>query len=91
MTGALFSINNSGQLMSALYYSITPKTLERKLLSDELSEDVTRRVIELDCKDWEFSFDDLQVEILKKNEYKIEFFVSRDIPKWDIAISTIFP
>ena len=25
-------------------------------------------------------FDDIQVEILKKIKYKIEFFVSRDIP-----------
>jgi hypothetical protein len=83
MTKALFSINHEGQLMSATYYTITLETLERKLLSDELIEEVMRRVIEQDSKDWKFYIGDLQVEILKKYEYKIEFFVSRDILKWE--------
>lgn len=82
MTEALFSINNDGQLMGTRYYTITPETLKRKLLSDELIDEVIRRVIERDRKDWKFSFEDIQVEILKKHDYKIEFFVSRDIPKW---------
>lgn len=80
MTEALFSINNSGKLISAHYYTITQETLKRKLLSEELIEEVIRRVIKQDCKDWNFTFEDLQVEILKRHEYKIDFFVSRDIP-----------
>jgi hypothetical protein len=82
MIETLFSINNDGKLRSAPYYTITSETLERKLFSDELIDEVFRRVIEPDCKNWKFSFDDLQVEILKKLEHKIEFFVSRDIPIW---------
>jgi hypothetical protein len=80
MTEALFSINNAGKLISARYYTITSETLEKKILSEELIDEVIRRVIELDCKDWDFNFEDLQVEILKKHEYKVDFFVSRDIP-----------
>lgn len=80
MTEAFFSTNNAGKLTSALYYTITRETLERKLLSDELIEEVIRRVIQQDCKDLNFIFGDLQVEILNKHEYKVEFFVSRDIP-----------
>jgi hypothetical protein len=80
MTEALFSINNAGKLISARYYTITSETLEKKILSEELIDEVIRRVIELDCKDWDFTFEDLQVEILKKHEYKVDFIVSRDIP-----------
>lgn len=88
MTEALFSINNSGQLISALYYTITRETLERKLISDELIDEVIRRVIEQDCKNWNFTFYDLHVEILKKHEHKVEFFVSRDIPKSQLIETT---
>lgn len=83
MTEALFSINNAGKLISARYYTITWETMEKKILSEELIDEVILRVIENDCKDWNFTFDNVQVEILKKYDYKVEFFVSRDIPKWD--------
>ena len=80
MTEALFSINNAGKLTSALYYTITTETLERELISDELLLEVLHRAKDPNNKDWNFTFEDLQVEIIKKLEYKIEFFVSRDIP-----------
>lgn len=79
MTEALFSINNAGKLLSALYYTITAETLERELISDELLLEVLHRAEDPNNKDWNFIFEDLQVEIIKKLEYKIEFFVSRDI------------
>ena len=81
MTEALFSINNTGKLCSALYYTITAETLERELISDELIKEVLRRSSDQERKDWNFTLEDLQVEIIKKIEYKIEFFVSRDFPK----------
>jgi len=81
MTEALFSINNTGKHISALYYTITPETLERELISDELLLEVLRRSSDQERKDWNFILEDLQVEIIKKIEYKIEFFVSRDFPK----------
>jgi len=59
MTEALFQINNDGQLMSSTFYTITQETLKRKLLSDGLIEEVIRRVIKLDQKEWSFSFEDL--------------------------------
>jgi len=34
-------------------------------------------------KEWSFTYEDLQVEIVKRHKNKIEFFVSRDIPKWE--------
>lgn len=80
MTEVLCSINNAGELISALYYTITRETLERKIISDELIEEILLRSSDQEKKDWNFTFDDLQVEILKKLEYKIEFFVSRVIP-----------
>lgn len=80
MTEALFSINNAGKLTSALYYTITAETLERELISGELLLEVLHRANDLSSKDWNFTFNDLQVEIIKKLEYKVEFFVSRDIP-----------
>ena len=46
MTEALFQINNDGQLMSSTFYTVTQETLKKKLLSDELIEEVIRRVIE---------------------------------------------
>jgi len=79
MTEALFSINNAGQLTSALYYTITAETLECEIISDELLLEVLHRANDPNSKDWNFTFDDLQVEIIKKLEYKIEFFVSRDV------------
>ena len=79
MTEVLFSINNAGKLISARYYTITRETMKKKILSEELIDEVIRRVIEQDSKDWNFTFEDLQVEILKKHEYKVDFFVSRDI------------
>lgn len=85
MTEALFSINNVGKLCSALCYTITAETLERELISDELIKEVLRRSSAQEEKDWNFTFEDLQVEIIKKLEYKIEFFVSRDIPKADFG------
>jgi hypothetical protein len=80
MIEALFSINNAGKLISARYYTITWEIMEKKILSEELIDEVIRRVIAKDLKDWNFTFDNMQVEILKKYEYKVEFFVSRDIP-----------
>jgi len=89
MTEALFAINNDGQLISATYYTITPETLERKLLTEELINEVISRVIEQDCKNWSFIFEDLRVEILKKLKYKIEFFVSRDISAGDVGLQRL--
>lgn len=85
MTEALFSINDNGLLMSATYYTITSETMERKLLTDELIAEVIQRVIEKNLKNWKFVFNDLQVEILQRHEYRIEFFVSRDISKWELV------
>jgi len=109
MTEVLFSINNTGKMISARYYTITWETMKKKILSEELIDEVIRRVIEQDCadqiekskpciprgdsitsclakprhsdaKDWNFIFDNMHVEILKKYDYKVEFFVSWDIP-----------
>lgn len=54
--------------MSSTFYTITQETLKRKLLSDELIDEVIRRVIELDQMEWSFSFEDLQVEIVKRHK-----------------------
>lgn len=109
MTEVLFLINNAGKLISARYHTITLETMERKILSEELINEVIRRVIRPDCadqietsepcipggdsitecfvkpqhsdaNDWKFTFDNMQIEILKKYDYKVEFFVSRGIP-----------
>ena len=87
MTEALFSINNAGKLTSALYYTITAETLEREIISNELINEVLRRSSDQSGKDRRFTFEDLQVEIFKRKfDHKIEFFVSRDIPKMEIYI-----
>ena len=80
MTEALFSITPAGELISARYYTITRDTLNRRIISDELIEEILRRSRDPEGKDWKFYFEDLKVDILNKYEYKIEFFVSRDIP-----------
>ena len=80
MTEALFSISNAGELISARYYTITRDTLNQRIISGELIEEILRRSRDPEGRDWKFSFEDLKVDILKKYEYKIEFFVSRDIP-----------
>jgi hypothetical protein len=118
MTEVLFSINNAGKMISARYYTITWETMEKKILSEELIDEVIRRVIKRDCtdqietsepcipggdsitecfvkpqhsdaNDWNFTFENMQVKILKKYDYKVEFFVSRDIPKWNNALIRI--
>lgn len=66
--------------MSLTYYTITLENLRLKLLLDKLIIEVLRRINERNTPEWNFTFDDLQVEILKKFEYKVDFFVSRDIP-----------
>jgi hypothetical protein len=83
MIEVLFSINNDGKLISARHYTITWETMKIKILPKELIDEVIRRVIEKDCKDWNFTFDKMQVEILKRPEYKIDFFISRNIPAGD--------
>lgn len=80
MTEALFSINNAGELISSLYYTITWETLNRKVISGELINEILQRCSAGQGEYWDFIFEDLQVEILKKYDHKIEFFVSRDIP-----------
>ena len=80
MTEVLFSINNAGKLISAHYYTITTETLEHELISDELIIEVLRRSSDQEGKDWNFTLNDLHIEITKKLEYKTEFFVSRNIP-----------
>ena len=80
MTEALFSITPAGELISARYYTITRDTLNRRIISDELIEEILLRSQDQESRDWHFSFKDLQVDILEKYEHKIEFFVSRDIP-----------
>jgi len=59
---------------------ITRDTLARKTISDELIDEVLRRSSDQEGKDWNFTFEDLQVDILKKHEFKVEFFMSRDVP-----------
>lgn len=86
MTEALFSINNAGRLISARYYTITRDTLNRRIISNELIDEILRRSRDPEGKDWKFSFEDLKVDILKKFEYKVEFFVSRDIPIGDSSL-----
>ena len=83
MTEALFSINNAGELISALYYTITRETLNRKIISDELIKEILLRSNDPEGSNWNFNFNELRVDILKKLEYKIEFFVSRDFPEVD--------
>jgi hypothetical protein len=83
MTEALFSITPAGKLISARYYTITAETLDRKLISDELIDEVLLRSSDQSGKNMFFNFEDLQVEILKKYDHKIDFFVSRDIPAGD--------
>jgi hypothetical protein len=79
MTEVLFAINLKGELISARYYSITKETLEKKLLSDELLIEVLHRAKAPEGKDWNFRFEDIEVEILKRYEHKVEFFASRDV------------
>ena len=66
--------------MSATYYTITPETMERKLLSEELIGEVLQRASKRKSKAWNFNHEDVAVEITKKYKHKVEFFVSRDIP-----------
>jgi len=61
MTEALFSINNAGKLISARYYTITWETMKKKILSEELIDEVIQRVIEKDCEDWNFTFENMQI------------------------------
>jgi ferritin-like protein len=81
MTEALFSINNAGELISARYYTITKETLARKIITNELIDEILERCNYGQGKHWDFTFEDLRIEILKKYDHKIEFFVSRDILK----------
>gem|GEM_PF-3702233 len=69
--------------MSATYYSITPETMEHKLLSEDLIEEVLQRASKGKSKAWNFVHENVAVEITKKYKHKIEFFVSRNIPKWE--------
>jgi hypothetical protein len=105
MTEALFSITPAGELISARYYTITRETLDRKIITDELIDEILQRcssaqgisaggsgeiipkgdsITECLAKprhsDTTFTFDDLRVEILKKYDHKIDFFISRYIP-----------
>lgn len=82
MTEALISISPNGQIQSIRYYTITSETLEGKLISNELLLEVLNRAKAPEGKDWHFKYEDFQVEILKKYDYKIEFFASRDVGKW---------
>ena len=79
MTEALFSITPAGELISTRYYTITPETLAREIITEELIDEILQRSNFGYGKHWSFSFEDLKIEILKKCDHKIDFFVSRDI------------
>lgn len=83
MTEALFSITPAGELISARYYTITRDTLNRRLISDELIEEILLRSGDRSGKVINFIFEDLQVEIIKKYDHKIDFFVSRKFAEGD--------
>ncbi|HUU05512.1 MAG TPA: hypothetical protein VMZ49_06480 [Patescibacteria group bacterium] len=44
-----------GQIMSATYYTITPETMEKKLLSEELIGEVLQRASKKKSKAWNFA------------------------------------
>jgi len=81
MTEALITISPNGKIQSIRYYMITKETLETKILSEELITKVLDHANDPESNNWEFTFEDVQIEILKREDNKIEFFASRDVPR----------
>jgi len=86
MTEALFSINHDGQLMSATYYSITPETMERKLLSKELIAEVLQRASKRKSKSWNFVHENVAVEITKNTNIKLNLSSVGISPNGDLLL-----
>jgi hypothetical protein len=65
MTEVLFSITNNGNFIYARYYTITFGTLRNKVFTEELVDEVLRKVIENDRRKWRFNFEGMKVYILQ--------------------------
>ena len=80
MAEALFSMNFKCEIMSAAYYSIDDELLQHNLLDDFLLRHIIERAENPDKWEWSFDTGHLRIDILSKNEWKVEFFVSKSIP-----------
>lgn len=80
MAEALFTINLSGELISARYYTIDDDLLNRKFLDERLVKLILKR--SGNPKKYEQSFDcgDVRIDILGRNDWRVDFFVSRNEP-----------
>ena len=86
MNEAILSITPAGELNSARYYNITRGTLNRRNYSGELIDEILCRSRDQEGIDWKISFEDLKVDISKKYEYKINFYVSRNVPMGESSL-----
>ena len=80
MAEALFSISHNGELMSAAYYTIDNELLNKNLLDEQLIDQILERSKHPEHFLWSFNYGDIRVEILSRNSWKVEFFVSRNEP-----------
>lgn len=78
MAEAFFSINNKGEVMSAAYYTIDNELLQHNLLDDFLLHHILERADNPDKWEWSFDTGHLRIDILSRNDWKTEFFVSRN-------------
>jgi hypothetical protein len=80
MVEALFSINHKGELMSAAYYTIDDQFLKENVLDEMLITRIMKRSKNPKRFSWTFEHGELRVDILSRNSWRIEFFISRNEP-----------
>jgi len=66
--------------MSASYYTIDDELLKHNLLDDLLIDQILERSKYPERFLWSFEHGELRVDILSRNSWRIEFFVSRNEP-----------
>lgn len=73
-------MNNDAVVMSAAYYTIDDELLQQNLLDDYLLHHIIERAKNPDKWEWSFETGHLRIDILSRNDWKVEFFVSRNTP-----------
>ena len=66
--------------MSASYYTIDDELLKQNLLDELLIDQILERSKYPERFLWSFQYGDIRVDILDRNSWKVEFFVSRMSP-----------
>jgi hypothetical protein len=80
MVEALLTLSLKGKLMSAIFFKTSDILLKDDIVDEYLISRILRRANNPKRYSWSFTHDEYRIEILNKYKWKVEFFVSKNMP-----------